>query len=418
MWSVPVPHSAAGNGVEFLAAPPATAQSALSLDWLISPHGADAFFADYFEQRILVVHRRQPDYFKSLLTLDDIDRVLTTLDRRYPDVMLKNAARKLSADDYTTDGVTLDVARISSLFAEGATIMLAFLHTVLPNLAHFCRSLEAEFSCPFQTNIYLTPPAAQGAKPHYDTHDVFVLQVAGTKRWTIFGTPLELPLTTQDFDPAIHELGAVTQEFVLHAGDVAYLPRGLAHEARSTDEVSLHITAGILPHTWADLLLEVVAGAALNDSAFRKALTPGFARPEFGRAAARQTMRDLLARAAAQGDLDDALDRFIDDFLISCPPILRGQLQQADALERLTLDSSVGARPAVICRIENEPGAIVVRCLDKRIRIPGHAAEAVRFALATPDFRVRDLPPTLDDQGKLTLVRRLAREGLVAIIAA
>ncbi|MGH7869312.1 MAG: JmjC domain-containing protein [Candidatus Dormibacteraceae bacterium] len=26
------------------------------------------------------------------------------------------------------------------------------------------------------------PGAAQGAKPHYDTHDVFVLQVTGSKK--------------------------------------------------------------------------------------------------------------------------------------------------------------------------------------------------------------------------------------------
>lgn len=413
-----MPQAAIANGVELRTPSAATAQQAPSLDWLISPTGRDAFFAGYFEQRTLVVNRRRPDYFKSLLTLDDIDRVLTTLDRRYPDVMLKNAARDLRPSDYTIDGETLDVARISSLFAEGSTIMLAFLHTVLPSLTHFCRSLEAEFSCPCQTNIYLTPPRAQGAKPHFDTHDVFVLQVAGTKRWTIFGTPLELPLAAQDFDPAVHSPGAPTEEFVLHPGDIAYVPRGVAHEARSTDEVSLHITAGILRYTWAGLLLEMVAGAALDDSAFRKALPPGFARPEFDRAAARQTARDLLARAAAHGDFDAALDRFIDAFLVSCPPLLPGQLQQAATLDRLTLDSTVGARPAVISRIEEEPETIVVRCADKRIRIPGHAADAVRFALATQSFRIRDLPPTLDDEGKLTLIRRLAREGLVTLFAA
>lgn len=413
-----MPQTAIANGVEVRTAPLTTEQQAPSLDWLISPQGREPFFAEYFERRTLVVHRGQPDYFRSLLTLDDVDRVLTTLGRRYPDVMLKNAARELRASDYTTNGETLDVARIGSLFAEGATIMLAFLDTVLPSLTQLCRSLEAEFSCPFQTNIYLTPPSAQGAKPHYDTHDVFVLQVTGSKRWTIFGTPLELPLAAQDFDPAVHSPGAPTEEFELQAGDVAYIPRGVVHEARSTDEVSLHITVGILRYAWVDLLLEVVAGAALNDSAFRRALTPGFARSDFDRAAARETVRDLLLRASAQGDFDAALDRFIDDFLVSSPPLLRGQLQQVAAIDRLTVDSTVGARTGVITRIENGPDTIVVRCADRRIRIPGHAADAVRFALATPSFRIFNLPPSLDDQGKLMLIRRLVREGMVTIIAA
>jgi len=52
------------------------------------------------------------------------------------------------------------------------------------------------------------PPSAQGAKPHYDTCDVFVLQVVGSKEWTIYGTPVKLSLPGQEFDAAVHELGA------------------------------------------------------------------------------------------------------------------------------------------------------------------------------------------------------------------
>ena len=35
-----------------------------------------------------------------------------------------------------------------------------------------------------QINAYITPPENQGFAAHYDTHDVFVLQVSGSKRWT------------------------------------------------------------------------------------------------------------------------------------------------------------------------------------------------------------------------------------------
>ncbi|MGA8029047.1 MAG: cupin domain-containing protein, partial [Bryobacteraceae bacterium] len=222
-----------------------------SLEWLISPVAKKEFFDEYWEKRTLVVKRDQSSYFSSLLSFDEVDRVITTLDRRYPDISLKNAARPISADEYTGAGGTLDVAKVYQLFGEGSTLSLAYLDTVIPALTLFCRSLEKEFSCPFQTNIYMTPAGAQGAKPHYDTHDVFVLQVAGSKRWTIFGTPVELPLPGQDFDPLVHELGAPTLEFELDAGDVAYIPRGAAHEARSTESVSLHVTAGILRYTWA-----------------------------------------------------------------------------------------------------------------------------------------------------------------------
>ena len=64
-------------------------------------------------------------------------------------------------------------------------------------------------------------------------------------------------------------------------GDVAYIPRGCVHEARSTDTVSLHITVGILAYTWTDFLIECVADACLRDAAYRRSLPPGFANKEF-----------------------------------------------------------------------------------------------------------------------------------------
>ncbi|HEX4165195.1 MAG TPA: cupin domain-containing protein [Bryobacteraceae bacterium] len=383
-----------------------------SLEWLIDPTGKELFFKEYWEKRPLVVRRQQPDYFDSLLSLNEVDRVITTLDRRCPDVTLKNALRPVAEDDYTTGGA-LDVAKVYQLFGEGSTIMLAYLDTVVPALTLFCRCLENEFSCPFQTNVYLTPAGAQGAKPHYDTHDVFVLQVAGSKRWTIYGKPVELPLPGQDFDASVHPLGEPTQEFELTAGDVAYIPRGVAHDAHSTDDVSLHITAGVLRYTWADLLLEFVAGASLRDPVFRKALPPGFAKPDFDKAQARETLLSLLRRAEAASNFDAVLDHFVDEFITACPPLLNGQMAQVTALEQLTIDSIVSARPGINYRLQGNDESEMLECYGRRISFPLQAAEAMRFALSHVRFLVSELPGNLDDSGKLILIRRLIREGLV-----
>ena len=51
-----------------------------------------------------------------------------------------------------------------------------------------------------QINAYITPPENQGFAAHYDTHDVFVLQVAGSKRWTIHAPVLEHPLPGQTWE--------------------------------------------------------------------------------------------------------------------------------------------------------------------------------------------------------------------------
>ncbi|HZC43691.1 MAG TPA: hypothetical protein VE195_05920, partial [Acidobacteriaceae bacterium] len=148
-----------------------------------------------------------------------------------------------------------------------------------------------------------------------------------------------------------------------------------------------------------------------------KALPPGFARSEFDRSVARVTLRGLLQRIADHGDFDGALDYFVDDLLVSCPPSLRGQMAQIADLDRVTIDSTVVSREAVIWRVETEGDSTVVRCANRRIKFPAHVADAVRFALGRRRFIVRDLPSSLDDEGKLALVRRLVREGLLMVVA-
>jgi ribosomal protein L16 Arg81 hydroxylase len=152
---------------------------------------------------------------------------------------------------------------------------------------------------------------------------VFVLQVANSKQWPLYGTPVELPLSGQDFDAAVHERGNPTLEFQVDAGDVLYIPRGLVHDARSDENPSLHITVGVLNYVWIDLVLELVAEASLHDVAFRRSLPPGFAREKFDRSKARTAMRGLLQRLAETSNFDAILDRFIDDFISACPPLLR-----------------------------------------------------------------------------------------------
>jgi ribosomal protein L16 Arg81 hydroxylase len=384
-----------------------------SFEWLIQPISKDLFFEQYWETQPLVIQRQAQGYYDPLLSLDEIDRVLTTLDLRYPNVLLKNAARDVAPEEYTVDGDRLDVARLYELFSEGSTVTLAYLDTVVPSLTRFCRGLEAEFTHPFQANVYLTPPGNQGAKVHYDTHDVFVLQIKGSKRWTIYGTPVELPLKDQDFDPAQHDPGERTREFELCAGDAAYIPRGWAHEARSTETVSLHITVGVLAYTWTDFLLECVADACLKDAAFRKALPPGFARNGLPKQEARERVDRLLRHLSECAAPEEVLDQFADEFLSSCPPVLRGQMAQLTALDQVGIDTVVGARPHSIARVTTNGDSVSVHHFGRKITFPVHVALALQFALTHERFSLRDLPGDLDDSGKLTLVRRLIREGIL-----
>jgi len=136
----------------------------------------------------------------------------------------------------------------------------------VPALARLCVSIGHIFGCRVQTNIYFTPPHAQGFRPHWDTHDVFVLQVAGTKSWSVYDTKVTLPLKGQGFDLDQHEPGPWSGQFELGLGDVAYLPRGLMNSATSGDRASLHITLGLTAFIWVDFFSKACPAALADES--------------------------------------------------------------------------------------------------------------------------------------------------------
>jgi ribosomal protein L16 Arg81 hydroxylase len=374
------------------------------------------FFEEYFEAKPLLVARNDKDYFCGLLSLEDIDRFITTQTISYPDLFLVNAEREIKAPEYTVQGDIIDVVKLYQLHGDGATIVLNQFHRAHAALAEMCAALELDFSAPFQTNIYLTPPQAKGFKAHFDTHDVFILQLHGAKRWRLYGTPIALPLTGQGNEALQENPGLPSMEVDLHAGDTLYIPRGLVHDAPSLDDTSLHATVGVLSYTWTDVMLEALAKSVLADPAFRRALPHQLIQPGFDRPSARGIFCELMTRLSALADVDAALDDFINEFINTRRPRLYGQMAQVKALHGLAMDSVVACRPSLAYTLMEEPDAMSVRCYGNEIRFPQTAISAVRYAMTHQQFRVGDLPGELDDAGKLVVVRRLVREGILAVV--
>lgn len=157
-----------------------------------------------------------------------------------------------------------------------------------------------------------------GVGPHFDAYDVFLIQLAGRRRWRIGrqrdlrlreGLPLKI---LADFQPE--------QEFVLEAGDILYLPPRWAHDGVAEDEGDC-ITASVgfrAPSRFelADALLprlldpdEDLAPASLaarfSDAGLNPSRTPASMPAElqaFARDALQRVLDDpqLLARALGE----------------------------------------------------------------------------------------------------------------------
>ena len=288
---------------------------------------------------------------------------------------------------------------------RGATIVLQGLHLHRPELGAFCRSLERTLGHPAQVNAYYTPRAAQGLPVHHDTHDVFVLQVSGEKRWLVYEPALELPLKQQKYSAEMGGPGDPVHDLVLRPGDMLYLPRGWLHEALTSDTDSLHLTVGINVFTWLDAFR-----AALDDCGdelgFRRSIETGDADDLL------EVLRSRLTPAAVERRAQEKLTR-------TRRPIRTGQLSQLRALADLDVDTEVERRDTALVDALERNGSVVLVFDGKELAFPSQVRDEVTWVLERQDpFTASEVPGDLDDESRLVLVRRLVREGLLRITAA
>jgi len=297
------------------------------LDYCIGPSGSADFYENYFERKALIISRDEPGRYKDLLSVAKLDSLLASRDFHSDDLDMARANPQISRDQFVLANGFADRGSVANLYQEGATLILPHLHQADLGLKSFCRALESVFSSHVQTNIYLTPPNNQGFRTHYDGHDVFVLQVEGEKLWRLYDQTVDKPYRGEGFNPDEVQPGELVEEFVLKAGDCAYVPRGLMHDAQAQgSDDSLHITVGMIVKTWADLMLEAVSEVALRHPEFRQSLPPGYARADFDRSIAKSHFDKLVSKISGEADMDGAFDLFVDNFIRSRPPYSEGAI--------------------------------------------------------------------------------------------
>lgn len=386
--------------------------------------GDERAFADEFWGRRPLLHTGGGEEgFDALLDLADVDHLVTSTLLRLPGMRLVKDGKPLPSPGYTR---TITVGsrkvreairpeRVIDEFGNGATIVLQALHRQWPPVARFCRELELSLTHPVQANAYITPATSKGFAVHHDTHDVFVLQTRGRKAWRVYPPIVELAGKEQRWSKELGEPGEPLLEAELAPGDSLYIPRGFPHDAVAREEVSIHVTVGILARTWLDLWRHGVREAA-DHAPFREALPIGFARDAEGLAEEMRGRAEEFAVWFEKMAGPDLAESFSRSFWRHRRPILEGQLVHVAAVDDLGLETPVSRRPDGIFEVSTMDEEAVVLLGNREIRMPRFAAPTLRYIeQAHGRFDARDLPDGLDDASRLVLLRRLVREGALKI---
>lgn len=309
---------------------------------VLGPISESEFFEHYWETNPLHVSRSSEQHYSGLLTVGAIESVLSNQALHFPSVQLTQLDRKIQVAEYTDESRRILPQRLIERHREGATIVISQAHEKLSSLARFRRDIQSELNLRCQTNVYLSPQGKQGFNAHFDSHDVFILQVAGTKTFNFYEGGIELPYQHDSFDASYHSVGPLTQSIALEPGDTLYIPRGVLHDAVATEETSLHITLGVYAITLRDVLMEMTQQLTDNDSGYRKSAPRDLlAQLHEAKLQNHDDLQRCLSPALTQTELSSALSHIANRLSIESAPDCHGMLStNTKKAETIQLNSS------------------------------------------------------------------------------
>ena len=388
-------------------------EAVFGLNGLISPIGVSDFREGHWEKNFLLVERRDAHFYDPLLKIGDVNEFLARRDILYPMVELVKAGKVVPTSNYTvaakgSPGRVIDNDRLFHYFSDGATVVFQDIGRSFPVLDALTTALEAELFAKSWVNAYLTPKGSRGFRPHYDTHDVFIVQIFGSKEWKIYDHPVLQAHKEQPYDRDSLAQEAPTAAFTLNAGDLLYIPRGLVHVADAEQETSMHLTVGVSTYKWMDLFREGTKGLASSLS--MRSSVGG----DFFQDLDEEKISELMARYV-EGVKGEGYEAVKDLLFKNQVQDARNRLMDTVNLPGLSMISRLRVRKALRYRIK--PTAEGVDLLFYKKKLTFHSDADLALTWITENghapFQVFQLPSNYTSEAKENICYRLVKEGFL-----
>ncbi len=336
---------------------------------LLSPADERSFFEHFASKSRIHVQSGDSRRVESLLPWDTINRLLESEALSPSRLKLVRANTVIPPMMYRggDEANPINPRALQTLLPQGVSIVIDGIEDYVPQLGRLSDSIERRLARRVWINSYLSFGRGKAFKPHWDNHDVIVVQVYGSKRWRSFGVPDPPPMRKhREGDPVP---ARVEWEGMLHAGDLLYLPRGEVHEAELETADSVHLTIGIKPRRGTEMRAQIDSAnlAAFPDNDDTRA------RPE------RRINLGIIDRIANDTLVVPALRRKLELEMTS-PEVedvmIGGERFSLSAIARRVLD--------LLATADSQPLASIVAALDTHAdgtKIRDAVRDLARFGL-------------------------------------
>jgi bifunctional lysine-specific demethylase and histidyl-hydroxylase MINA len=300
----------------------------LTLADLLAPLTPEQFFAEYHDRKPLHLSGT-PAKFAAALSWRQINRLLDmTHIWSGQSLQLVMDGTPVPPEQYCGRATSRDnqpvpqpeAARVRDWVRRGASLVLNDVDSLTPGMAAISQALEAAGLGKAQANVYISWQSHKAFPAHYDTHDVWAVQVEGEKAWNLWEGRAEWPIAHPVFrslGQAHHETakGRLRERVLMRPGDLLYLPRGWYHDALAEAPASVHIAYGAHAPLGMDLL-NILLERALYDVEFRKPLPrqDGSAAARFALTSRAGQLGARLAELCREPKVMEVLEKFVADY--------------------------------------------------------------------------------------------------------
>lgn len=384
-----------------------------SFEELISPLDVDEFNSFFYEKKHAHIKSKNSSRFADLISFEKLDEIVGVHGLTAPNISVVKSEMNISSSEYTWKQELIDPVKVASLFADGATIIFNALQDRTEPLRQLCSGISESLQLKAQANIYLTPPNSQGFNTHWDTHDVFVLQVEGSKNWKIYKESLPFPLEEDNyrFEKDCVEAKNVVDEFVLEQGDILYIPRGVMHSASSSSDKSLHVTLGITAYTWKNLFNDILQVVTDGDSDWRSSVSLLASDREKVKTDFENKLREMLDKV----DIEAVINKHANNVSNSYRPRMPNLLSQS--LQVGVLNKSDVIMPHNHHDIEitesDDSHKIHLTTGVREIIFPIVAKKTINLIFSSNNQKIGDFNDDIDWESRKLVVSKLLKESLV-----
>ena len=384
-----------------------------TFETLIHPLTVDDFNSNYNEKKHAHIKSNNASRFSDLISFEKLDEIAGMYGLTAPDITVVNSKNDVSKNEYIWKGDIIDPVKVAGLFGKGATVIFNSLQDQIEPLRQLCSGMAEELLLRTQTNIYLTPPDSQGFNPHWDTHDVFVLQVEGSKNWKIYNETLKLPLEEDKykFEKDCVETKSVADEFVLEQGDILYIPRGVMHSAASTSEKSLHVTLGVTTYSWKNFILDYVEQLADANVDWRESVSLLSKDRELVKQGFDSKLKEMMESMDVASVIEKQVRTVKDFYRIRKPDLLSQSLDSSDLKET---DIIVPHNHNNIKITESDDKhKIQINTGLREITFPIVAKKTINLIFNSNNQEIGEFNDDIDWESRKLVVDKLLKESLV-----